>query len=68
MDIKTTKISAVSRIAFKNKHDNWFTVEFAEERQITGEYTEEELVAAREELWDTVNGEVDVQVDQVLKA
>ena len=47
----TTSIKATSRVAIKIK-DNYYTVEFTEERA---------------ELWDAVNTSVDEQCEQILK-
>lgn len=60
-----TKIQATSRASIKCR-DNFFTVEFCEERMIPdieGIDIEEE----RALLWDTVNDECDNQVDWLRK-
>ena len=60
-----TSIRATSRASVKI-HDNFFTVEFCEERMIPdidGVDIEEE----RALLWDTVNDECDNQVDWLRK-
>ena len=62
---KITSIRATSRASIKI-HDNFFTVEFCEERMIPdikGIDMEEE----RALLWDTVNDECDNQIDWLRK-
>lgn len=63
--IKTTKISVSSRAAIKVR-DNFFTVEYAEERTVDGDVTEAELLTARKDLWDVCNNEVDAQIQEIL--
>lgn len=59
----TTSIKATSRVALKVR-DNFYTVEFTEERAVPeGCDIEEE----RAELWDAVNNTVDDQCEQILK-
>ncbi|MDD3039736.1 hypothetical protein [Bacteroides sp.] len=58
----TTKIEAHSRLSIKLK-DNFFTFEYIEERAVPSILSEEDLVHEREQLWDTVNAEVDKQVE-----
>lgn len=59
----TTSIKATSRVAIKVR-DNFYTVEFSEERSVPeGCDIEEE----RAELWDAVNGTVDSQCEIILK-
>lgn len=58
----TTKIEAHSRLSVKIR-DNFFTFEYIEERNVPHFLTEEDLVHEREQLWDTVNAEVDKQVE-----
>lgn len=66
--VKTTRISAVSRASVKIR-DNFFTFEYSEERTI--EYagdkqpTESELTAIRDDLWNTCNGEIGYQIDEL---
>lgn len=62
----TTQIRATSRASTKIK-DNYYTVEYTEERtipQIEGVDLEKE----REILWDCVNNEVDNQIADIVKA
>lgn len=58
---KTTTIKATSRVAMKIK-DNFYTVEYTEERSLEdGDNVETE----RKDLWDTVNNEVDNQIEEI---
>ena len=59
----TTSIKATSRVAIKIK-DNFYTVEFSEERSVPADCDVEE---ERQALWDAVNGSVDEQCEQILK-
>jgi len=62
---KTTSIRFTSRASVK-VGDSFYTVEACEERaipDIEGIDMEEE----RKELWDTVNGECDNQIQEILK-
>ena len=56
---KTIKITATSRMSIKVK-DNYFTVEFSEERSIP-DVEGVDLAKEKEALWDAVNNEVDNQ-------
>lgn len=60
-----SKISAVSRMSVKIK-ESYYTLEYAEERIIPAEQGVD-IVKEREMLWDTVNAEVDKQVEDVCK-
>ncbi len=60
---KTTIIRATSRCSVKIK-DSFYTVEFCEERQIPEDAN---LKEERNALWDTVNTEVDLQIEEILK-
>ena len=59
----TTSIKATSRVAVKIK-DNFYTVEFSEERSVPEDADMDE---ERAELWDAVNSTVDDQCEQILK-
>lgn len=62
---KTTTIKATSRASVKVR-DNFFTVEYCEERTIPD--TEGvNLSIEREMLWNTVNSECDSQIDEIVK-
>lgn len=55
-----TKIQATSRASVKIR-DNYFTMEFSEERMIP-DIEGVDLEQEKSALWDEVNGEVDAQV------
>ena len=58
---KTTSIKASSRVSMKVK-DNFYTVEYTEERSLEdGDNIEEE----RKDLWYDVNNEVDKQIEEI---
>lgn len=58
---KTTTIKASSRVSMKIK-DNFYTVEYTEERSLEdGDNIEEE----RKDLWYDVNNEVDKQIEEI---
>ena len=58
---KTITIKASSRASVKI-HDNFYTVEWTEERSIDeGDNLEEE----RANLWETAHGEVDKQIEDI---
>lgn len=62
----TTQIRATSRASTKIR-DNYYTVEYTEERtipQVEGVNLEKE----RELLWDAVNNECDNQIEEIIKA
>lgn len=59
----TSVIAATSRASVKIK-DNFYTVEYHEERIIPD--TGVDLVEERKLLWDTVNAECDAQVTDIL--
>lgn len=62
----TTQIRATSRASVKVR-DNFYTVEYSEERtipDIEGVNLEEE----KRILWDDVNGEVDAQIEDIIKS
>ena len=69
--MKTTSIKATSRVAVQIK-EQWYTVEYEEVRTLpdnnTIPLTDNELDAEREDLWNTVNSQVDKQVDEILSA
>lgn len=61
----TTQIKATSRASVKVR-DNYYTVEYSEERtipDIEGVNLEEE----KRLLWDDVNNEVDNQIEDIIK-
>lgn len=60
---KTTTIKASSRCSVKVK-DNYFTVEYTEERSIEDG---DDIYAEKSKLWSDVNYEVDNQVDEIFE-
>ena len=70
MKVKTTVIKATSRASVKIR-DNYFTVEYSEERVVDyaddEEVDEEKLQAERQNLWDTCNNEIDNQIEDIKK-
>ena len=60
-----TTIRATSRASVK-VHDNFYTVEYCEERAIPNE-ADIDIEAERQMLWDTVNSECDNQIEEILK-
>ena len=62
--MKITAIRATSRASVKIK-DSFYTVEYCEERSIDPEDNVEE---ERTKLWNTCNGEVDNQLEDILNS
>lgn len=62
--MKITTIKASSRASVK-VGDSFYTIEYCEERSIDPEDNAEE---ERKKLWDTCNGEVDSQIEDILKS
>lgn len=62
-----TSIKAVSRVAVKVR-DNFYTVEYTEERSVPAGLTDEELEDERKALFDDVNSTVDSQVDDIFSS
>ena len=62
---KTTKITATSRVAIKIK-DNYYTVEYSEERSIN-EDENTDMEKERQCLFDDVNAVVDAQAEDIIK-
>lgn len=61
---QTTTIKASSRASVK-VGDSFYTVEWTEERTVD---PEDNLEEERASLWDTANGEVDNQIQDILNA
>ena len=62
--MKITSIKASSRASVKVA-DSFYTIEYCEERSVDPEDNVEE---ERTKLWDTCNGEVDSQIEDILKS
>jgi hypothetical protein len=60
-----TSISASSRASVKVA-DNFYTIEYHEDRTIP-DVEGVDIESERKLLWDTVNNEVDTQVEDILK-
>lgn len=61
--MKILTIKANSRASVKI-FDNYFTVEYAEERSVD---ENDNIEVQREDLWETVNAECDDQVQTIIK-
>lgn len=71
METVTTKIHVTSRASIKVR-DSYFTVEYGEEQEIRNPSADlnqrkKDLEKARQDLWDKCNGEVDKQIDDIIK-
>lgn len=62
---KTTKITATSRVAIKIR-DNFYTVEYSEERSISAT-SGVDIEKERQCLFDDVNAIVDQQAEDIIK-
>lgn len=62
--MKITTIKATSRASVKI-HDSFYTIEYGEERSLDETDNVEE---EREALWQTCNGEVDKQIEDILNS
>jgi len=62
----TTQIRATSRASVKVR-DNYYTVEYTEERTIP-QIDDVDIAKEREILWDCVNNEVDTQIEDIIKS
>lgn len=64
---KTTKITATSRSAVKIR-DNYYTIELSEERTLPSdiELSDDELTREKRDLFDSVNMEVDRQIEDIV--
>jgi len=63
---KISTIRATSRASVKVR-DNFYTVEYCEERTLPTDI-ECDIEQERELLWNTVNDEVDRQIEDILKS
>lgn len=64
----TTTIRATSRASVKVR-ESFYTVEYTEERTVPSNIERtKELPAERQLLWDTVNAEVDNQIEEIVKS
>ena len=63
---KTITIKASSRASVKLR-DNFYTVEWTEERSVPATISKEALAKERKALWDTCNSETDNQVKEIVE-
>lgn len=63
---RTTTIRATNRMSLKIK-DNFFTVEWCEERTLPEDVTNEELADERKKLWDICVRECENQVQEIVR-
>ena len=64
---KTTIIKATSRASIKlttRSGDQFYTIEYGEERSVEDN---DNLESERAELWETCNGEVDRQIEEIMQ-
>ena len=60
----TTSIRIPSRASVKVR-ESFYTIEYCEERSIPDDA---DIVEERQALWDTCNGEVDKQLEDIIKS
>lgn len=60
---KTTLIRAISRASIKIS-DNFYTVEFGEEKSIQDK---DDIESEKAILWEECNGEVDRQIEEIMQ-
>ena len=60
---KTTVIKASSRASIK-VGDSFYTIEYGEERSVEDT---DNLESERADLWETCNGEVDRQIEEIME-
>ena len=65
-EFKTTSIKFTSRASVKIR-DSFYTFESVIEKQCPETYTEEEYLAAKQNLWDECHAEVDTQIEKTLE-
>ena len=63
-ELKTKSIHAVSRASVKIG-DSFYTFEYGEDCEVPDEMTADELVEAKQKLWDKCNAEVDGQISEI---
>lgn len=63
---KTTRISVTSRAAVKVR-DNFYTIEYFEERSFPDNVNDIDMEKERKLLWDTCNSETDKQVEDIFE-
>ena len=63
--VRTTTIRATNRMSVKVK-DNFYTVEWCEERTVPADISAEELAEARKALWNICIQECENQVEDIV--
>lgn len=61
---KTTIIKATSRASIKVGDSSFYTIEYGEERSVEDT---DNLESERADLWETCNGEVDRQIEEIMQ-
>lgn len=64
--INVTRIQATSRMSVKIR-DNFYTVEYLEERSIPNAVSQEELDKAKAQLFTSVNTTIDAQITEIVE-
>lgn len=64
---KIITIKATSRASVKIK-DNYYTVEYGEERSLPADMPEGQIIEERNALWDDCNAEVDAQIHDIVSS
>lgn len=63
---KTVKISATSKATVQVKN-NYYSFAYSEERELPEDDSRVNLEKEKELLWETLNNEVDKQIEQIVK-
>lgn len=63
---KTIKISGTSKATVQIKN-NYYSFSYSEERELPEDDTRTNIEKERELLWDTLNSEVDKQIEQIME-
>lgn len=63
---KTVKISGTSKATVQIKN-NYYSFSYSEERELPEDDSKVNLEKERELLWETLNAEVDKQIEQIIK-
>lgn len=61
---KTVKISGTSKATVQIKN-NYYSFSYSEERELPEDDTRTNIEKERELLWETLNAEVDKQIDEI---
>ena len=63
---KTVKISGTSKVTIQLRN-NYYSFSYSEERELPEDQSRVNIEKERELLWETLNAEVDKQMDEVTK-